>query len=169
MGRWIDNHPKVWIAVPVLLVLLIGLALVAGWPAEGKTSESVAREVATREPAPRATLTSRPPSRPVVAEIDVKDAIVAGISGYPEVLDAAIHQYGDQISLVLIIGYQTNEGRARELGDNFVRMAKSLLRDGGVGKRIGRGEYDYLVGVYYRNEELVAMGTKVGVADRLSW
>ena len=160
LERWTGGHPKVWIAVLVVLVLIIGLAVVAGQSTEGTTSEG----------APRPSATSSAPARSIARlSDDLAAAITSGISGYPEVLEAAVVQDGDLLNLVLIVGYQTNEARARQLGDNFVRLAKSLLGDGGVGTRIGRGEYDYLVGVYYRNEELVAMGAKVGGADRLSW
>ena len=95
---------------------------------------------------------------------------MSGIKAYPAVLDAAAIQDGKKISLVLIVAAMTNEFQARVLGDNYVRMAILLLDDGKVGKDdLGRGEYDYLVGVYYVNEELVAMGAKVGVAERITW
>ena len=38
-----------------------------------------------------------------------------------------------------------------------------------MGKDIGRGEYDYLIGVYYPNEDLVGMGVKARTADRITW
>ena len=96
--------------------------------------------------------------------------LVDGIKAYPEILDAAITQDGKQISLVLIVAWMTTEGQAQALGDNYVRMAKLLLKDGKVGKDgPGRGAYDYLVGVYYVNGDLVAMGAKVGVAERIRW
>ena len=87
----------------------------------------------------------------------------------PEVMDAAVAQDGDDISLVLIVGFATNESRAKEIGENFVRMTKSLMKDGAPGREIGKGKYNYLIGVYYPNEKAVALGAKARTADRLTW
>ena len=95
--------------------------------------------------------------------------MIASIEDYPRVREAAVGQDGKQLSLVIIVDYATDPDYAQELGDNFVRMTKSLLRDGGVGQRIGSGKYDYLIGVYYPNEQKVALGAKVRSADRISW
>ena len=48
-------------------------------------------------------------------------------------------------------------------------MTKSLSQDSPPGKAIGRGIYSYLVGVYYPDERMVAQGTKVTFADRVTW
>ena len=112
------------------------------------------------------------PTLPVVnlnISADVKLAAKTSITDNPEVLDAAITQDGRDISLVLIVAFTTGESRARQLGDNFVRMIKSLSQDESPGKVIGTGMYSYLVGVYYPDEEKVALGAKSRVADRISW
>ncbi len=36
-------------------------------------------------------------------------------------------------------------------------------------KEIGKGLYAYVVGVYYPDEKLVAMGAKVSFADHITW
>lgn len=100
---------------------------------------------------------------------EVIDLAIETIEGYPEVLDAAISQEGRQISLVLIVAYRINEDRGKQLGDNFVRIVKSLSHDDSPGKDIGRGIYDYLVGVYYPNEQQLVIGAKVADAMNLSW
>ncbi len=100
---------------------------------------------------------------------DVKAAVVSSIKAYPEVRDAAITQKEDQLSLVLIVRSATNTQRAKELGENFVRLTKSLGPDKSPGKEIGKGTYDYVIGVYYPNEKQVALGAKSRGAERISW
>ena len=87
----------------------------------------------------------------------------------PFVLDAAITQDGNTLNLVLIVAGLTTYNKAVELGEKFVRMAKSLSPDDGPGKEIGRGKYHYLIGVYYANEDQVALGAKSGGATRIRW
>ena len=100
---------------------------------------------------------------------DIKAIAISSISDYPEVIDAAISQDDRGISLVLVVAFGTDEGRAKELGDNFVRMLKSFSEDSPPGKDIGKGMYDYLIGVYYPDEMQVALGAKARSANRISW
>ena len=78
-------------------------------------------------------------------------------------------QAGNQVSLVIIVDYATTPHYAFELGDNFIRMAKSFLKDEQPGKLIGMGRYDYLIGVYYPDERKVAQGAKSRSAYGISW
>ena len=55
------------------------------------------------------------------------------------------------------------------MGENFVRLCKTFIEDDSPGRTIGRGKYDYLIGVYYPNEKRVAQGAKSRVANRISW
>ena len=55
------------------------------------------------------------------------------------------------------------------MGENFLRMYKSLSDDDSPRRSIGKGKYDYLVGVYYPNETTLVQGAKVSFADRISW
>ncbi len=48
-------------------------------------------------------------------------------------------------------------------------MYKSLSDDVPPSRSIGKGKYDYLVGLYYPNEKPLAMRAKVRFADRISW
>ena len=100
---------------------------------------------------------------------DIEELLIPNMESQPEVMDAAVAQDGDDISLVLIVGFATNESRAKEIGENFVRMTKSLMKDGAPGREIGKGKYNYLIGVYYPNEKTVALGAKARTADRLTW
>ena len=100
---------------------------------------------------------------------DIKAMVLAGIEGYPAVLDVAVSQKGDDISLVLIVVPGTSESEAKRLGENAVRMTKSLSQDSPPGKTVGKGIYNYLVGVYYPDERVVAQGAKATFADRVTW
>ena len=94
---------------------------------------------------------------------------MASVKAYPEVRDAAVSQKGDQLSLVLIVGFATNTQRAKTLGENFVRLTKSLGPDRSPGKEIGKGIFDYVIGVYYPDESQVVLGAKSRAAERISW
>ena len=94
---------------------------------------------------------------------------MSSMKAYPEVRDAAVTQKGDQLSLVLVVRSATNTQRAKTLGENFVRMTKNLGPDSPPGKEIGKGIYDYLIGVYYPNERQVVLGAKSRGAERISW
>ncbi len=140
-------------------------------PVPTTTSTPVPTATLTPEPTPTLEPTSTPvptPEPPTIEELG--QVIIEGIKGYPEVRDAAISQDEHTLSLVLVVAQATSQSRAQQLGDNFVRMTKTLLQDGEApGQQIGRGEYDYLIGVYRPNEERIALGAKSRVADRISW
>jgi len=101
------------------------------------------------------------------AELNIaKQAIL----GYDEVTDAAINKKGRNMSLVLIVKYSTSEQRAKELGDNFVRLTMTFVKEeNSPSKEIGTSVYDYLIGVYYPNEKEVVMGAKVTFAKKITW
>ena len=90
------------------------------------------------------------------------------IKSYPEVLDAAISQDGQDFRLALIVPANTPQARAQELGDNFVRMVKSYA-DTPPQREIGPGEYDYTIGVYTPDERQIAVGAKVAFARNITW
>jgi len=109
---------------------------------------------------------SAPP--PQITEEQINLA-VQGIKEYPDVQDAAVHQEGKELSLVVIVDYGTSEKGAKELGDNFVRMVKTFGPEPAPSKEIGEGMFDYMIGVAYPNEEMVAIGAKVSFADHITW
>ncbi len=110
-----------------------------------------------------------PTTPPPEISDDAKSMAIDGIMGYDRVRDAAILQDGRKLSLVIIVDYGTSEEYAKQLGDNFVRMVKAFGPEPAPGKIIGEGMFDYLVGVYYPNEELVVMGAKVSFSDHITW
>lgn len=98
--------------------------------------------------------------------------VIASIEERPEVVDAAVRIQPDrpcEISLALIVAHRLIEPEAQELGDSFLRLVKSLGPDTSPGRSIGSGTYDYLIGVYMRDETQLALGAKVSVAERITW
>ena len=144
----------------IFSLILVVLFAVATLAAEGDCETRNTPDTPER---PRSTAT------PTVNVADIRDMVISTIEGYPRVREAAISQDGKTLSLVIIVDYATDPGYAQQLGDDFVRLAKSFLKDGMPGKQIGRGRYDYLIGVYNPNEQEVSLGAKVSSADRISW
>ena len=189
---------KVSLGVLCVLVLMIGCGIVLAVVGESDTSSRAdlptlsprptqrvstlsprpTQRVSTLSPRPTqrvSTLSPRPTQRvsslPTRTRPSVNvDAIVsANIQLEPEVLDAAVSRQGSEVSLVLIVRSSTNQARGKQLGENFLRMYKSLSDDDSPGRSIGKGKYDYLVGVYYPNETTLVQGAKVSFADRITW
>ena len=64
----------------------------------------------------------------------------------------------------------TTPDHARNLGDNFVRIAKSLLDEGHPpSKRIGPGNYDYHITVYWWPDQVFDQGEKLADEHDLRW
>lgn len=105
---------------------------------------------------------------PEVTEVQ-KSLAIQAIEDYPEVRDAAVAQEGSDLTLAIIVDYGTSEERAKELGDNFMRLVKTFSEDELPHKKIGKGIYNYLVGVAYPNEELIVMGAKDSCSDHITW
>ena len=129
---------------------------------EASTSDSPKHE-------PSPTPTPESSARAIQVSEEAKELAIGSISGYQLVEDAAIEQDGMVLSLVIVVGYAANAGYAKELGENFVRIVKTLSQDDPPSKLIGSGVYDYSIGVYRPNEENVALGYKASTSDRISW
>jgi len=100
---------------------------------------------------------------------EIKSAAIDQIKAYTRVRDGAILQKGKNIALAIVVDYGTSKSYAKELGDNFVRMIKGSSEDKPPGKKIGKGIYNYTIGVFYPNEKRIVMGAKVTIADHISW
>lgn len=140
-----------------IIVLFVGILMLALACSEVATSNS------TR--VPRATRVTQTPVFPS----DKADLAISQIESYPEVLEAAIKQNDDDLSLVIIVIPGLSSERAKELGDNFARMVKSFGPEEAPTKNIGRGLFNYLVGVYYPNEAKVVIGAKVKNRTSITW
>ena len=167
MSRWVIG---IGITTCVLIVIVVVAIMQHGDP-EPEASPAVTPTPGLSS-TPVVTPTKRSiqsPSRPSALTASFKSSAISSIMGYPEVMDAAITQRGDQLSLVLIVFSGTSSQRAKALGDNFVRVVKSLSPDASPGRDIGKGIYDYVIGVYYPNEKRVAQGAKSRTSSRISW
>lgn len=103
---------------------------------------------------------------------NMRNMAIQVMEDYPEVVDAAISVSPDRscsVSLAVIVAHRLSEQEARDLGDGFVRLAKSFGPDDSPGRSVGSGIYDYHIGVYLRDESPLAQGAKVSVAERISW
>jgi hypothetical protein len=75
------------------------------------------------------------------------------------------------VNLVLMVNAAINKTRAKQLGDNFLRLTKSLCNDGpAASKEIGATNYTYMVGVFESlTGKEIEMGAKVPRARRITW
>lgn len=128
------------------------------------TPEPIVTKIATMEVATKVVSSVR---RGLTA--DIKAVAVLTATQIPEVLDAALRQDGDDISLVLIVVPQTDKSTAMALGERFVRNVKALSKDTPPGRTVGRGRYNYLIIVAYPSEKTVAQGAKSKTRDTISW
>lgn len=85
------------------------------------------------------------------------------------VRDVYIGQEGCDLKLAVVVSPAANEAYAMAIGDRFVRFTKALGPGPGPKKQIGKGIYNFLVGVFTSSEKRLAMGAKVSGARRLSW
>lgn len=85
--------------------------------------------------------------------------------------DASAQVKDDTIYLVLMVNAATNIETAKRLGDNFLRLTKSLCKDGEApSKRIGKSNYNYQIGVFASGSESeIARGAKIDVSPVISW
>ena len=106
---------------------------------------------------------------PPVVTRKQKNLAIRTIKDYSAVKDAAVVQEGRNLDLSITVDYATPEENARELGNNFVRLIQTLGPEAMPGAVVGKGMFNYLVGVYYPSEEMLAMGTKPRTSDRITW
>ena len=112
------------------------------------------------------------PIYPLIPDQLFKIAVDA-IKEHPEVGDAAVSQKGRDLSLTIIVNQSVSEARAKELGDDFVRMVMtntgSDFENAPEGKQIGSTRYAYLIGIYLADETQVALGAKAPAAKWITW
>ena len=107
-----------------------------------------------------------PPTYPAdAAELAVQTII----DQHPVVTDASVTQHGEELDLIVVVVNGTQESAAIEIGDNFVRLVKSLGPDDGPGTDIGKGIYLYDVGVFYPDAGLIVRGVKRPSAEKITW
>lgn len=115
-------------------------------------------------------------SRPEVTQAMV-DHAVRVITGYDNVIDAAVVVDGGKLSLAIIVPHATTVDRARQLGDNFVRSLGSAASihnkdlTGPAKDSYGSlfKSYDLKVTVATPNEKIIASAAKVKSSSVLTW
>lgn len=116
----------------------------------------------------------------IITEIGKDLAISEMVEGFTDVLDAAIVQHGDQVSLALIVPTGTSQARAKELGFHFACALIEYELGGGSlegmrpypnweTKEIGKGIFDYLVTVATPDQTVIVQGAKVSSNDHITW
>jgi hypothetical protein len=99
-----------------------------------------------------------------------KTLAVTSVKNYPEVVDAAVKQDGRKVSLVVIVRRGTSVGKAKQLGNNFLRMVKTFSKaEPNPGTQIGSGVFDYLIGIYTPDQKELVLGAKVRNSPRITW
>lgn len=137
------------------------------YPTNPLATQAAAEPTLTPTPAP--TATRRPTATPSTSPQEAMDLAVLTMLQYAEVLDAAIFQVEYGFNLVLLVQWNVNAYQAQQIGEAFLRSFKTFNDDDNPGTTVGRGKYDYNVGVYYPDETLLAIGSKASVAYRISW
>ena len=166
LRAWEKRHP---FAVQTIVVATVGVlgfflfvamfsCIIGDEPQVGRGSNARTASVDRATPTPEVDLDLR-------AQLAVDQ-----MEEYAGVMDAAVRLEGRNVSLVLVVYPAVGPGLAEELGDTFVRVSKSLLNDGASGKQIGRGKYDYLIGVYWPGgDDPIVLGAKSRAAENIRW
>jgi hypothetical protein len=94
--------------------------------------------------------------------------VMRDITDYNEVVDATLLQDGITITLGLVVGEDVPAARAKELGNQFVRLFKIRSPDVQPGGLIGAGKFDYTITVGYADEE-IAKGVKPRLLSVVVW
>lgn len=111
-----------------------------------------------------------PASPPFAIGADLNALVAFSIMGYPDVKEVTFNEHEEgEISLELKVGTTIPVGAAVRLGDNAVRMAKSFLEPGTVGKQVGKGKRDYGISVYRPDGEPIAKGRKSKGSKDIRW
>ena len=91
------------------------------------------------------------------------------ITDYTDVVEATLVQSGISVTLDLVVGSAISDERAKELGDQFVRVVKRRGPDHRPVNQIGTGTLDYAITVSRPGEVQIAKGTKRRIATQISW
>lgn len=100
---------------------------------------------------------------------DLKAVVYQSMKADALVRDVHIGQDGCDLTLAVVVSAATSELGARELGDRFVRLTKSFGPGPVPAQFIGKGIYNYTVGVFTAAEKRLAMGAKARGATGISW
>ncbi|MCH8823491.1 MAG: hypothetical protein IH984_08300 [Planctomycetes bacterium] len=163
----------------VLFIGFIGLIWLATQMPTTPRSPSTANN---NKQATKQAVIDRDPSVPSEIEKPTKQTAVPQISdeikqiivdhfvlNFTDVRDVFIGQEHDDIKIAIIVSPGTTRIRAKEIGENAVRLIKSLSDDDSPGKLIGQGIYDYRIAVGTSDENIMIQGAKNASAISISW
>lgn len=86
------------------------------------------------------------------------------------VRDAAIVQEGCLLKLAILANPIATKDYAKQIGDNFVRLAKTFGPGPNPRKEIGAGPYEYMVGVYEAGtQKNIVLGGKSPRGRNIRW
>ena len=157
------------VTIPGVVVLLTGPWFLRGLVAVFSAALLFSPLLPDSEPGGTSVAQESPDPTAPILTASARQTAIGAISQYPEILDVGLSQDGEVLSLVLVVNGSISESRARELGDNFVRLVKTFSSDSSPGIEIGLGSFDYLVGVYTPTETEIALGAKSRNATRITW
>ncbi|MFC2122864.1 hypothetical protein ACFLRP_04180 [Bacteroidota bacterium] len=98
-----------------------------------------------------------------------KADVIQAIMDYPEVHFAAIEQEETKLFLILMVADATSAERAMQLGDDFVRLMKSVGLGKPPGEKIGPGLFDYVIRIYIAYDRPHLFGVKSKRNDVIEW
>ena len=150
-----------WMALTGL-VLIMTVAVACGSDSDDEASAGL--------PTARGE-TDTSPVHPNV-ELDITDVqksqSLREITDYSDVVDATLLQSGVSVTLDLVVISTVSEERARELGDQFVRVVKRRGPDHRPVNQLGTGTLDYTITVSYPDEE-ISKGSKRKIDTQITW
>jgi len=83
------------------------------------------------------------------------------------VIDAAIIQEGENLSLAIVVEFDTPEIRAKFLAEKFINMVMKYGPENQF--EWEKGIYDYLVTIVNPNEQIIVQGYKANHRDYITW
>ena len=151
-----------WVALTVL-VAAITVAVACGGDSDDGTSAGL--------PQARGETETNPvlPNLPLDISDVQKGQALREIKDYGEVVDATLSQSGLTVTLDLVVVSTVSEERAKELGEQFVRIVKRRGPDHRPVNQIGTGSLDYAIAVSNPDAESIAKGDKIRAATKVIW
>jgi len=112
----------------------------------------------------------REPTAPPVLTQGEATIALAGVATSDAVIDADLTQRGRTVALSLTVRANTPPAAARALGENFVRLVKTMAAtEPTPGDDLGTGGFDYVVQVNTPGDALLARGGKSTSDRALHW
>ena len=161
----------------IFTLILVVLAAVATLAAEGDCEarndpDTLERPRPTAPPTvsipePETTPTALLFYTPTPTAAELTASVGANVSG---VYDVQVKYHdADTISIMLLVDTGAQQEPARQIGDNAVRTAKTMV-EGGVSSTIGSGAWEYIVGVFEPgDDDSLVVGQKRREGDAIDW